>query len=311
MKKTSKTILFFGTDDFSAASLRELIEKGFTIGAVITKPDTRKGRGRTLHAPIVKQIAQKHNIPVWQPEKLADIVPKIETLTKKDGQKPVGVLVSYGKLIPERIINLFEPGIINVHPSLLPLYRGPSPIESVILNGEMETGITIMQLSVAMDAGPIYSQLTLPLNDTETAPELEQKCSTLGAQELTRVLPSIISGALQPSKQEDAVATYCHLLKKDDALLTAEQLKTLSAEQAERRIRAYFAFPKTKMTLCGHTVIVTKAHVVSHAKTALDVACGDGRFLSVDELIGPSGRHMSTQSFLNGYGKEKTTLQSV
>ena len=302
MTKTSKTILFFGTDDFSAITLRELIEKGWPIGAVITKPDAPKGRGRTRVAPIIKRIAEENGIAVWQPEKVADIAPKIRALTKKTGEKPIGVLVSYGKIIPQRVIDAFEPGIINVHPSLLPLYRGPSPIESVILNGETETGVTIMQLSAKMDAGPIYSQLVLPLTDTETAPELEQKLGALGAQEVTRNLPAIIAGTLQPTPQDNNIATYCHLLKKSDALL---DIATLTAEQAERRVRAYFAFPKTKATVNGHPIIITAAHVSSTAKTVLDIRCADGRFLSVDTLIGPSGRTMTAQAFLNGYAKKK------
>lgn len=302
MTKTSKTILFFGTDDFSAITLRELIEKGWPVGAVITKPDAPKGRGRTRVAPIIKHIAEENDIAVWQPEKVADIVPKIRALTKKIGEKPIGVLVSYGKIIPQRVIDAFEPGIINVHPSLLPLYRGPSPIESVILNGETETGVTIMQISAKMDAGPIYSQLVLPLTDTETAPELEQKLGALGAQEVTRNLPTIIAGTLQPTPQDNNIATYCHLLKKSDALLDTA---TLTAEQAERRVRAYFAFPKTKATVNGHSIIITAAHVSSTAKTALDIRCADGRFLSVDTLVGPSGRTMTAQAFLNGYAKKK------
>ena len=307
MTKTSKTILSFGTDDFSAITLRELIEKGWPVGAVITKPDAPKGRGRTRVAPIIKRIAEENGIAVWQPEKVADIAPKIRTLTKKTGEKPIGVLVSYGKIIPQRVIDAFEPGIINVHPSLLPLYRGPSPIESVILNGETETGVTIMQLSAKMDAGPIYSQLVLPLTDTETAPELEQKLGALGAQEVTRNLPAIIAGTLQPVPQDDTIATCCHLLKKSDALLTTSTDTTLAltAEQAERRVRAYYAFPKTKATVNGHPIIITAAHVSSTAKTALDIRCADGRFLSVDTLVGPSGRTMTAQAFLNGYAKKK------
>lgn len=300
MKKTSKTILFFGTDEFSALALRELIEKSFTIAAVITKPDARKGRGRALHQPLVKQIATAHGIPVWQPVKMADIAADIAALTKKTGEKPAGVLVSYGKIIPQSIIDLFEPGIINVHPSLLPLYRGPSPVEAAILNGETETGVTIMQLSAAMDAGPLYAQLPVPLHDTETAPELETTLGELGAQELSRLLPSILNGRIQPTPQDNRVATYCHLLKKSDAALTPS---SLTAEAAERRVRAYYAFPKSRVTVLGHTIIITKAHIVSTAASPLDLPCQDGRFLAIDELIGPSGRAMSAQAFLNGYSR--------
>jgi methionyl-tRNA formyltransferase len=298
MTHTSKTILFFGTDEFSATSLRQLIADGFTIGAVITKPDSRKGRGRELQASLVKQIALEHSIPVWQPSKMVEIAEPIQALTDERGEKPIGVLVSYGKIIPQSIIDMFEPGIVNVHPSLLPKYRGPSPIESAILNGDAETGVSIMQLSAAMDAGPVYEQVTYLLNGTETAPELGNTLADTGAKQLSAILPDIINGSLQPQPQNEEDATYCKLLSKDDSILQPE---TLTAEQAERRIRAYLAYPKTKMTIAGHSVVVTKAHLSEDSNSILDIKCQGEQFLSIDELIGPSGRAMSASAFLNGY----------
>ena len=164
MSKTTPTsgtsrqpIVFFGTEDFSLYSLRALVEAGFNIVAVITKPDSRRGRSNKLIQPAVKQFASQHHIPVWQPKRLKDIISDIKNITPQ----PTGVLVSYGKIIPQTIIDLFQPGIINVHPSLLPKYRGPSPIESAIANRDKITGVTIMQLEQAMDAGPIYHQQKL------------------------------------------------------------------------------------------------------------------------------------------------------
>lgn len=294
MTRTSKTVIFFGTDDFSAVSLRELIEHGFTIGAVVTKPDSRKGRGRELQPSIVKQIALKHSIPVWQPLKMNEIAEEIQ----KFEEQPVGVLVSYGKIIPQSIIDLFSPGIVNVHPSLLPKYRGPSPVESAILHGDTETGVSIMQLSADMDAGPVYKQVIFSLHDTETAPDLEAKLAALGAQELVTILPSIIDGSLIPTAQDGTIATYCKLLSKEDGILQPEKL---TAEQAERQVRAFVAYPKTKATIAGHSIVITKAHVANEGATLLDIQCGDGRFLSIDELISPSGRAMAAKAFLNGY----------
>ncbi len=300
MTHTSKTIVFFGTDEFSAASLRELIAAGFSIGAVVTKPDSRKGRGRELAKPIVKEIAEANNIPVWQPIDIRAIAEHIQKLMSHSGEKPTGVLVSYGKIIPQSIIELFEPGIINVHPSLLPKYRGPSPIESAILNGDSETGVTIMQLSAAMDAGPIYSQITVPLLDTETTPELETQLAEFGAHELALTLPAIMNGTIQPTPQDDNTASYCQLLTKEDSQIDTSKL---SAKQAERRIRAYLAFPKTKVTIADQQIVVTKSHVTNTHNSPLDLHCADGNYLSIDELIGPSGKVMSAQSFLNGYVK--------
>lgn len=294
MPRTSNTIVFFGTDSFSAVSLTRLINEGFTIAAVVTKPDSRKGRGRALSSSLVKEIAHAHAIPVWQPTKLADIAADIAQL-----DTPTGVLVSFGKIIPQSIIDLFTPGIINVHPSLLPRYRGPSPIETAILQGDSETGVTIMQLSAAMDAGPIYSQLTVPLRGTETAPELEADLAERGAAQLCALLPSIIDGSLQPTPQDDAQARYCTLLSKENSLLQPEQV---SAAHAERQVRAYLTFPKTKVCIAPYTLVVTRAHVTTQPESALDIRCSDGAYLAIDELIGPSGKRMSRSAFLNGYG---------
>lgn len=298
MTSTSKTILFFGTDKFSVPSLQALIDNGFTIGAVITKPDSLQGRGRKLTKPEVKVVAEAHNIPVWQPEKLRDIIEDIQQF-----DTPAGVLVSYGKIIPQAVIDLFTPGIINVHPSLLPLYRGPSPIETAILNGDSETGITIMQLTAGMDAGPLYHQVTLPLTGTETGPSLETEYAERGAQQLVEVLPSILSGELTPTPQDDAQATYCHLLSKEMSLI--DPSKTTAA-QAEQQVRAFLGFPKTKVQLGEHTLVVTRAHVCKthHDHNPLEIAFSDGEYLAIDELIGRSGKTMSAVAFLNGHGKQ-------
>jgi methionyl-tRNA formyltransferase len=230
---------------------------------------------------------------VHQPLKLTEIVDTIKSL-----EAPLGVLVSYGKIIPQSIIDLFSPGIINVHPSLLPRYRGPSPIETAILNGDPETGVTIMQLSAAMDAGPIYSHMTTPLNGNETAPALETQLAKEGAQELVRVLPAIIAGELLPTSQNDEAASYCNLLSKDESTLDPS---LITARQAEQRVRAFLAFPKTKVTVAGQQIVITKAHVSTEAATPLDLPCADGQFLSIDTLIGPSGKAMNAAAFINGY----------
>lgn len=293
MTKTSKTIVFFGTEDFSLTALSGLIDAGYEIAAVVTKPDSKKGRGQLLTPPSVKVLAEKHHIPVWQPTKLLDIENNLLTL-----DNPAGVLVSYGKIIPQRIIDLFTPGIINVHPSLLPLYRGPSPIESAIKNGDLQTGVSIMQLSSAMDAGPVYSQSVHPLDQTETQPELYATLAEEGTALLLDTLPAILSGELTALPQDHTKAIYCNLLQKADSLLDPQ---TSTAVACERRIRAHLAFPKSKLTLSGHLCIITAAHVSETKNTPLDVRCVDGHYLVIDELVAPNGRRMNAQSFINGY----------
>lgn len=290
----SKTIVFFGTDTFSASALRHLIEADYTIGAVVTKPDSKSGRGQQLTASLVKQIALEHNIPVWQPTKLIDITDDVKALGDV-----IGILSSYGRIVPQAVIDLFHPGIINIHPSLLPLYRGPSPIETAIMNGDSQTGVSIMKLSAEMDAGPVYAQEVYKLDGTETAPELYETLSALGGRMLIETLPSIIAGNLLPSPQANA-AIYCYLLKKEDALLNP--LET-TAVQAERQVRAYLAFPKTKLPFREESIVITKAHVGTDELHDKDffVAFKDESYLVVDELIGPSGKRMSGQAFKNGY----------
>jgi methionyl-tRNA formyltransferase len=290
----SKTIIFFGTDTFSANALRSLIEAEYKISAVVTKPDSKSGRGQQLVAPLVKQIAEEHGIPVWQPTKLIDISDDIKSLGDV-----VGVLSSYGRIVPQAIIDLFNPGIINIHPSLLPLYRGPSPIETALVNGDSQTGVSIMKLTAEMDAGPVYAQEVYKLDGTETAPELYETLSALGGRMLIETLPSIIEGNLLPSPQANA-AIYCYLLKKEDALLNPDEM---TAIQAERQVRAYLAFPKTKLPYRNESIIVTKAHVATGETSDKDlvVAFKDDSYLVIDELIAPSGKRMSGQAFKNGY----------
>lgn len=295
MIKTSNPIVFFGTENFSARFLTALIDAGYNIRAVVTKPDSKKGRGHQLTEPLVKTIAKTHGIEVWQPQKLSEIAPLIEQLSSV-----AGVLVSYGKIIPESIINLFTPGIINVHPSLLPLYRGPSPIESAIMNGDPETGVSIMKLVKQMDAGPIYSQVTLQLTGTETKSELYETLGTLGIKELLRVLPHILDGSVSPTRQDDTKATYCQLLFKEDGILNPQ---THSAVQAERYVRAFTGFPKTRLAVNGTSYIITKAHTAPIAESSLDQQFADGNYLVIDELVAPSGKTLSREAFLRGYNK--------
>lgn len=286
-------IVFFGTEEHSLIALRALVEAHYPVVAVVTKPDTPKGRGKRVIAPAVKTYALEHNIVVMQPRVLSEI---IDDITLYD--HPVGVLVSYGKIIPQRVLDLFTPGIINLHPSLLPKYRGPSPIESAILNRDNKTGVSIMRLEKAMDAGPIYLQVPYALDFTETKPELYDTLFTLGANLLVQSLPRIIAGELTATRQDDTAATYCSMLYRDDGEIIPAQT---TPGQAEAKIRAYLGYPKTRIKIGQYDLIVTKAHGVMTQKTPLDIECSNGAFLSIDEVIAPSGKRMSAADFLHGY----------
>lgn len=287
----SPNVIFFGTEHFSAPSLTALIEAHYDIAYVVTKPDSKRGRGQKLVEPEVKVIAKQHGIPVLQPGKLADIYDQLASI-----ESPLGILVAYGKIIPQSIIDLFTPGIVNVHPSLLPTYRGPSPIESAILNGDSETGISIMRLSAAMDAGPVYTQQRISLSGNETKPELYESFASAGASLLIKTLPSIIDG-IEPTLQDDEQASYCSLLRPADGIL---DLSTKTAQQLERQIRAHLGYPKSRLTIGEFEVIITKAHVGS-ADEPLSFTTADSTHLVVDELIAPSGKKMNAEAFIRGH----------
>lgn len=300
MMNTSKTILFFGTDNFSAPALTALIDAGYSIAAVVTKPDSRSGRGQHLQSPIVKQIAEAHGIPVWQPASLHDIAADIAALGDV-----AGVLSSYGMIIPADIIALFSPGIINIHPSLLPLLRGPSPIETAILSGDHVSGISIMKLTQRMDAGPLYVQQEIGLTGTETSAELYESMAAQGAALLIASLDAILDGHAEASAQDESLASYTRLLKKEDSLIDPS---SFTATDIERRVRAFITYPKTKMLIGKQLITVLKARAIfestvagAGASAGLVITCQNESLLEIEELIGPSGKKMTGQAFKNGY----------
>lgn len=306
MKKISRPIVFFGTEEFSARSLRALIDADFEIAAVVTKPDSAQGRGKKIQSHPIKEIALAANIPVWQPEKVAEMSENIKEL-----QNPVGVLVSYGNLIPDNILDIFDPGIINIHPSLLPKYRGPSPIESAILNGDSKTGVSIMKLTKEMDAGPIYSQVEIALEGNERSEDLYTLLASKGAELLVNTLPSILDGQLQASDQNDDETSYCKLISKSDGIIDWDK----NAQTIERQIRAFHNWPKSRTVLGGIELIVAKAHISSEngkpgdielAEQTLKVYAGEGS-LMIDTLQPLGKKEMPIQAFLSGY-KNKLTL---
>lgn len=306
MTKTSKPIVFFGTEDFSLGALKALVESGLNVIAVVTKPDSPQGRGHKLTPPVVKTYAIEHNIRVLQPQKVSEINDEVAKL-----DNPAGVLVSYGKIIPQSTLDLFTPGIINVHPSLLPKYRGPSPIETAILNGDEETGVSIMQLSKDMDAGPIYAQRSYEMSEVELAHSLYTELGSIGSKLLIETLPSIFEETLLPLPQDDSKATYCHIIKKSDGVIDWNE----SAERIEREVRAYQRWPQSRTTLGSIEVILTNTVAVWHdhnlspgelkipshndARVIL-VGTGDGE-IQIHTLKPLGKKEMPVSAFLSGY----------
>ena len=293
----NKRLVFFGNERLvsglkhtDAPILRGLIENGYNVVAVVSHHSD--GASRNNRELEVAEIAEAHGIPLLLPNKPSEIIDDLRALNAD-----AAILVAYGRIIGQSVIDIFPQGIINIHPSLLPKYRGPTPIEAAIINGDAQTGVSIMQLTASMDEGPVFAQITVDLKGSETKFELYDVLAKKSADLLFDVLPQILSGELAPNAQQGE-PTYSRLLDKNDGRL---DLMALTAHQAERRVRAYLGYPKTTRTILDQPVIITKAHVSTEQKTPLDLVCQDGEFLSIDELIGPSGRSMSGAAFLNGY----------
>jgi len=295
----STPLVFFGSDGFSVVVLEGLIKRGWPISLVITAPE-RAPAGRTPPSSPVTELARRHRLNLSSPNK-----PTAGYLAKLKAQLPGwAVLASYGQILTPSALDMFT-AIVNVHPSLLPRWRGPSPIEAVILAGEKQTGVSLMKLAAKMDAGPVYAQAKTRLSERDDQVSLEQKLAELGRDLLIEKLPDIISGRLSPEPQDDKQATYCQLIKKSDAQLDwSEPAVTL-----ERKIRAYALWPKARAEILGRDVIVTKASVVdgkgqpgqvSTENGGLVVNCGQDA-LSIKRLK-PAGRaEMSAVEFLRGY----------
>ncbi len=298
MTKKSKTLVFFGNERLvsglkvtNAPILHSLINEGYNISAIVAHH--RDSKSRTNRPLEVASIAKKYNIALLTPSHLPEIYDKLISLNAE-----AGVLVAYGQIIPQNIIDIFPKGIINIHPSLLPKYRGPTPIEATIANGDKKAGVSIMKLVTSMDKGPIYKQASISLKGNETKFDLYNTIIKKSTHLLLSTLPDILNESLKPLPQDSKNATYCALFTKKDS-----ELDLSSSKKAERLVRAHLGFPKSKVTIKGMPIIVTESHVTHTPKTLLDLKCKDGTFLSVDKLIAPSGKTLSAQDFLRGYAK--------
>lgn len=281
--------VFFGTGPLAESVLASLYRTGYIPSLVVTKPDAPQGRHMQMTAPHIKTWCEMKNIPVYQPETLKDLDETSPLFTQK---ADVFVVASYGKLIPETILNLPKHGVLNVHPSLLPLYRGASPIESALLDGTVTTGVSIIKLDNEMDHGPILAQTgyTIPL--TATAGTIEVEAGMLGGHLLAQVLVEYIEGRLIPKEQDHAHATFC---KKIDKSLGEIKL-TDSAGEVQRKYRAFTPWPGLYFFITHNDkpmrVKITSVDCVHTKEFASDVI----------EKVVPEGKHeISWEDFKRGY----------
>jgi len=298
--KKSPSLVFFGNERLSsgfspngAPTLETLIAHGYNVKAVVAHHEA--AQSRKARALEIENVAKKHSIPVLLPHKLADIREELQKY-----QADAGVLAAYGKIIPQSIIDIFPKGILNIHPSLLPRYRGSTPIEQAILDGVTETGVSIMSLVKEMDAGPIYAQTRVSLTGSETKQELTTKLLGIGGDMVIETLAKVFDDTVKLHPQDESQATYTKLIQKNDGIIDT----TKPAEQIEREIRAYAGWPKSKLGIFGHTITVTKARTAKdNSDGDLVVACNPG-WLSIEELIAPSGKTMRGADFIRGYKKD-------
>ena len=304
MTNTSKTVVFFGNERLATAvttaapTLQALIKAGYHIPAVISHNEVANSRKpRTLE---IAEVATAHKIPILLPEKPVDILEQL-----KEYRADIGVLVAYGKIIPESIINSFPHGIVNIHPSLLPLHRGSIPIESVILEGAKKTGVSLMQLVKTMDAGPVYAQekFTMPLGIDKQ--QLADQLLVQGSSLVIEHLPAILDRSLEPTPQDDSLASYDNLIQKEDGVIDW----TKPAEMLEREVRAYLNWPKSRATIAGAEVIITKSHVKNGSGKPGSVWREANQFgfyttkdiLVIDTLKPASKSEMPASAYLAGY----------
>lgn len=312
MKKISETITFFGSGPVAAASLKFLAEH-FEIEAVITKPQPAHHKEPFPVLALAEELGLKTFTPVGK-QQLSELFATRPVTSK------LGVVIDYGFIINNDVIDYFQLGIVNSHFSLLPEWRGADPITFAILSGQKRSGISLMLINEKMDEGPLLAQATYDLYDQETTVTLTENLIELSNQTLLEILPAYITGTIRPVPQLDAsiltdkTPTYSRKLTKEDGVLDFNK----SAIQLEREIRAFIEWPKSRAKLGGIDIIVTAAHavpsnfgepgdieaeLVKNSHSLLQIQCENG-YLCIDKLKPAGKKEMTAQEFLNGYGKK-------
>ena len=296
----STRIIFMGSPDFSLPVLQAL-SNAYDVVGVVTQPDRASGRGRELKAPPVKTLALELGIPVMQPEKLR----QLEAMEQLQAWRPdLIVVAAFGQILKKDVLYLPRFGCINVHASLLPRWRGAAPINAAILHGDEETGITIMQMDVGLDTGPMLTQRSIRLTREDTAGSVFEKLSTLGADLLIETLPDYVSGKIKPIPQPEEGVTYAPMMKKEEGLLDFSR----PAEELERRVRAFNPWPGAFMDFEGTLLKIHRARVEAGVASVGErliyrdqPAIGAAGGILILEDVQPAGKKpMSGKSFLAG-----------
>ncbi len=305
-------VVFMGTPDFAVGTLHALAESQHEVLAVVTQPDKPKGRGKTLKPTPVKEEALRYELPVWQPEKVR--APEFQDQLRELNPDII-VVVAFGQLIPKSVLELPKYGCVNVHASLLPKYRGAAPIQWAVIDGEKESGVTIMRMNEGLDTGDMIAKAVVPIEADETGGSLFDKLSQVGAQLLIDTLPSIEAETVQYEKQpQESTTKYAAMLDKKMGLIDW----TKEASVIECLIRGLNPWPSAFTYLNGKTLKIWQADVeeespkaepgtvISADKKGMVVACGKGS-LRIKRLQLEGKKQMDTDAFLRGYAVERGT----
>lgn len=302
-----------GTPDFAVPCLQALIDNGENVQAVFTQPDKPKGRGYKMLPPPVKSLALTYNIPVYQPlslKKGEDAENALNIL--KELSPDLIIVVAYGKILPKEILELPKYYCINVHASLLPRYRGAAPIQWCVLNGEKETGVTTMLMAEGLDTGDMLLKESVAIGDDETASELHDRLSAVGAELLIKTISAVKVGAITREKQEDSLSNYASMITKDMCPIDF----SLPAQQIHNKIRGLSASPCAVTMLNGKRLKIFKSTMSDKKKYDLaagtvvnekdfTVVCGDGYTVTFTEIQSEGGKRMKVSDFLRGNHIEK------
>ena len=305
--------VFFGTPHFAIPTLTGLIDSPHSVLSVITQPDVRSGRGRHINESPVKRLAQTHAIPILQPKRLNDasFLDEIAAL-----HPDVGVVAAYGKFMPAELLRIPRLGMINVHASLLPKYRGAAPVQRAIVAGETKTGITIIRLVLAMDAGPILSQGTRPIGPNETSDVVQTELADLGAKLLLQTLGDLESNSVTETEQDHTGATFARRLTREDGILNWH----VSAQTVHNQVRGLHPWPHASSYIHGARYLILRTRVIDQHNDLfigtqisqpgeimeatgdrLIVAAGDGTAIAIIEIQSEGRRPLGTREFLAGH----------
>ena len=296
-------IVFMGTPDFAAVSLQRLLDERFDVVGVFTQPDKPKNRGMKLQPSPVKEIALAAGLPVFQPAKMRDGT-ALEDL--KALAPDLAVVAAYGRILPEEMLSLPPMGCINVHASILPKYRGAAPINWAILNGDKETGVTIMHMAKECDAGDMILVKKQPIRPDETAEELFSDLAALGADAISEAIEQIRNGTAQRVPQDAEQATHAPMLSRELSPIDW----TRSSTQIIDQIRGLIPWPCAAASVLGANTKIFRAVPLGETKDApgtlravkkgIEAACGDGKSILITELQQEGGKRMAANAFLNG-----------